>query len=296
MARAAQEEMKNKRQDTNDIYNQDAGFVDAVNAGMNNDYSAVAQNTVSAAPFNDKSAASGPLLSVSGVEMKYTGAHALRGVNFSIGPGRIVGLLGPNGSGKTTLMKVIACLLTPAAGSVAYPGGAARGVSSKMSVAFLPDTLVFPDYMKTRDAFKYYSDMYPDYSEKRAAEMIRILDLGGAMGSRIKKLSKGMQERVAFGVTMSRETSVYLLDEPLGGVDPLGKSKIIDAILAMPLGGSSIVISTHLVKDMERIFDGVLFLSKGKIVFAGECDDMREVNGKTIEQAYLEVFANEEPV
>lgn len=240
---------------------------------------------------NDKA-----LLSADGIEMKYAGAHALRGVDIAIKPGRIIGLLGPNASGKTTLMKVLACLLTPTAGEVTYPENAARGVESKKTIAFMPDALVFPDYMKVREAFGFYKDMYPDYSEARAAEMIRILDLGDVMGRRLKKLSKGMQERVAFGVTLARETLVYLLDEPLGGVDPLGKSKIIDAMLAMPLENSSIVVSTHLVKDMERIFDSVFFLSKGKIVFEGECDDMREVNGKTIEQAYLEVFANEESV
>ena len=240
--------------------------------------------------------AGNPILSVRGIEMKYAGVHALRGVDMRIEPGKIIGLLGPNGSGKTTLMKVLACLLTPTAGEIKYPGGAARGVESRKTISFMPDALTFPDYMKVRGAFNFYRDMYPDFSEERAENMINVLDLGGSMSNPIKKLSKGMQERVALGVTMSRNTSAYLLDEPLGGVDPLGKSKIIDAILTIPLADSAIIVSTHLVKDMERIFDSVIFLSKGKIVFTGECDDMREVNGKTIEQAYLEVFANEEPI
>lgn len=233
------------------------------------------------------------LLEAKGLEMKYAGSHALRGVDMAIEPGRIIGLLGPNGSGKTTMMKVFACLLYPTAGEVVYPGRAARGVESKRTIAFLPDTIAFPDYMRTRDAFGFYKDMYPDYSAGRADEMIKLLDLGGLMDKRINKLSKGMQERVALGVTFSRNTQLYLLDEPLGGVDPLGKSRIVDAILSMQLDNSSIVVSTHLVKDMEQIFDSVFFLSGGKIVFSGDCDKMREEQGKTVEQAYLEVFAYE---
>jgi len=233
------------------------------------------------------------LLQARAVEKRYTGAHALRGVDMTIEPGKIVGLLGPNGSGKTTLMKLFACLLHPTAGEVIYPDQVKRGAESRKTIAFLPDTLVFPDYMRVRDAFRFYRDMYPDYREERAEEMIRLLELSDSMDVHIKKLSKGMQERVALGVTFSRDTRVYLLDEPLGGVDPLGKSRIIDAILAMQLDNASVVVSTHLVKDMERIFDSVCFLSNGRIVFTGDCDDMREVNGKTIEQAYLEVFLNE---
>jgi len=135
--------------------------------------------------------------------------------------------------------------------------------------------------------------MYPDYSKEREGELINLLELEEVMDRRIDKLSGGTKERVALGVTFARNTNVYLLDEPLGGIDPVGKNKIINAILSMQLENSSIVISTHLVKDIERIFDSVYFLSKGRIVFSGECDKMREENGKTVEQAYLEVFANE---
>jgi ABC-2 type transport system ATP-binding protein len=123
--------------------------------------------------------------------------------------------------------------------------------------------------------------------------MVELLGLGGLMRDKVGKLSKGMQERVALGLTFSRNTSVYLLDEPLGGIDPVGKAKIIDAILSMQLEDSSIVVSTHLVKDIERIFDSVHFISRGRIAFSGDCDRMREENGKTVEQAYLEVFAYE---
>jgi ABC-2 type transport system ATP-binding protein len=233
------------------------------------------------------------LLQAKAVEKSYVGTHALRGVDMTIEPGRIIGLLGPNGSGKTTLMKLYACLLQPTAGEIVYTDVVKRGVDSKRIVAFLPDTMAFPDYMRVKDVFTFYRDMYPDYSEEKAREMLTLLELNGIMDHRVKKLSKGMQERVALGATFSRDARLFLLDEPLAGVDPLGKSHIINAILAMQLEEASIIISTHLVKDMERIFDSVFFLSKGKIVFEGDCDEMREVNGKTIEQAYLEVFINE---
>ncbi len=234
-----------------------------------------------------------PLIQATGIEKQYAGKKALDGVDITIESGKIVGLLGPNGSGKTTLMKLFAHLLQPTAGSITYPNNAARGLDAKKTVAFLPDTLQFPGYMRVRDTFAFYSDMYGDYSARRAEDMIDLLDLGGLMNDRISKLSKGMQERVALGLTFSRDTGLYLLDEPLGGIDPVGKTKIIDAILAMQLEASSIVVSTHLVKDIERIFDNVYFISKGKIVFVGDCDQMREENGKTVEQAYLEVFAYE---
>ena len=233
------------------------------------------------------------LIQAISIEKKYARTQALRGVDMTIEPGRIIGLLGPNGSGKTTMMKLLACLLTPTAGEVVYSDNARRGADSKRTISFLPDRLIFPGYMRVRDAFTFYSDMYPDYSKEREGELINLLELEEVMDRRIDKLSGGTKERVALGVTFARNTNVYLLDEPLGGIDPVGKNKIINAILSMQLENSSIVISTHLVKDIERIFDSVYFLSKGRIVFSGECDKMREENGKTVEQAYLEVFANE---
>jgi len=135
--------------------------------------------------------------------------------------------------------------------------------------------------------------MYADYSQERANRLIEILDLKPVLNEPIHKLSKGMKERLILGVTFSRETKLYLLDEPLDGIDPVGKTRIIDAILALKPENASILISTHMVKDMERIFDSVYFLSKGKIVFHGDCDAIREERGQTVEQAYLEVFINE---
>ncbi|MCL2088061.1 MAG: ABC transporter ATP-binding protein [Oscillospiraceae bacterium] len=233
------------------------------------------------------------ILTVTAIEMKYSGNHALRGIDMAINPGEIVGLLGPNASGKTTLMKIIAGLLQPTRGDITYPDNATRGINSKRKISFLPDSFVFPGYMRVKDTFGFYKDMYPDYLDRRAEEMTELLGLAPVMDTRLHKLSKGMQERVSLALTFCRQTKLYLLDEPLGGIDPMGKSKIIDAILSMQLEDSSIVISTHLVKDIERIFDSVYFISQGRIISHGDCDKMREETGKTVEQTYLEVFENE---
>jgi len=235
----------------------------------------------------------GMLLEVTGLEKRFLGCEALRGVDMAIPEGQIVGLLGPNASGKTTLLKVIAGLLQPTAGMVSYSGGVGPGPDARSTIGFCPDAMSFPQWMRIRDAFAFYREMYPDYSQERADKLTSILELDSMMDSQIRRLSKGMKERLVLGLTFSRETRLYLLDEPLDGIDPVGKTKVIDAILAMQPEGASTLISTHLVKDTERILASVFFLSKGKIVFSGVCDAMREERGQTVEQAYLEVFINE---
>jgi len=233
------------------------------------------------------------ILEVKSLEKNFGGRKVLQGVDVSVGEGQIVGLLGPNAAGKTTLMKTIAGLLQPTAGEILYPDMLPRGVDSRRAVAFCPDALAFPHWMRLKDAFTFYRDMYPDYEQARADKLIEILDLAQFAKMHVHKLSKGMKERLILGLTFSRATKLYMLDEPLDGIDPLGKTKIIDAIIALKPDDASVLVSTHMVKDLERIFDSVYFLSKGKIIFNGACDAMREQNGKTVEQAYLEVFMNE---
>ncbi|MCL2580771.1 MAG: ABC transporter ATP-binding protein [Oscillospiraceae bacterium] len=228
------------------------------------------------------------LLTVNGLYKRYAGKQALDGVNMSLGSGQIIGLLGPNGSGKTTLMKVIAGLLSPDYGEVTYPNGVRRGVASKGVVSFLPDEMRFPSWMKVSDAFGYFKANFPDYDEQKAAGMIKLLELVPDMS--IKKTSKGMQERLALALTFSRTASLYLLDEPLGGIDPVGKMKVMQSIITTHVENSSILISTHLVRDVESLLDSVLFLRDGKIVFSGDCEGIRG-QGKTVEESYLEVFA-----
>ena len=233
------------------------------------------------------------ILEITGLEKRFRGCQALSGVDMSISAGQITGLLGPNASGKTTLLKTMAGLLQPSAGSVNYNNNAAPGPDARKTIGFCPDTMVFPRWMSVNDAFSFYKDMYPDYSGDRAGEIMRILELYEVQKSSVKSLSRGMKERLVLGLTFSRETDLYLLDEPLDGIDPVGKMRVIDAILAMKPERSSVLISTHLVKDIERILDSVFFLSRGRIVFSGSCDAMREERGQTVEQAYLEVFNRE---
>ncbi|MDR0325727.1 MAG: ABC transporter ATP-binding protein [Oscillospiraceae bacterium] len=234
-----------------------------------------------------------PILETRGLEKRFGDRFALNGANMSVPAGQIVGLLGPNASGKTTLLKTVAGLLQPTAGEVRYPANAEPGPQARATIGFCPDSMAFPRWMRVRDAFTFFEEMYPDYSKQRAGELMRILDLQDVLHTRIRALSKGMRERLVLGLTFSRETKLYLLDEPLDGIDPVGKTKVIDAILALKPEDASILISTHMVKDIERIFDSVHFLSKGRIVFSGGCDEMREERGQTVEQAYLEVFSCE---
>jgi ABC-2 type transport system ATP-binding protein len=230
-----------------------------------------------------------PLCEIKGLEKRFGSTRALCGADMSLPHGQIAGLLGPNASGKTTLLKTVAGLLSPDAGEVKMGAAAHR----RHAVAFCPDGMSFPRWMSVTDAFAFYRDMYPDYAQSRADELIRILDLKDCLKTKTDKLSKGMKERLVLALTLSRDTKLYLLDEPLDGIDPVGKTKIIDAILALKPENASILISTHLVKDTERVFDSVYFLSKGKVVFSGMCDTMREEGGKTVEQTYLEVFSRE---
>jgi ABC-2 type transport system ATP-binding protein len=233
------------------------------------------------------------ILEITGLKKQFFKCEALRGVDMSVPAGRIIGLLGPNASGKTALLKIAAGLLQPSDGKVRYWENVPPGPDARKTVGFCPDAMTFPRWMRVRDAFTFYKDMYDDYSQSRADELMRILELQQIKDAHIRSLSKGMKERLVLGLTFSRETKLYLLDEPLDGIDPVGKLRVIDAIIAMKPEGASTLVSTHLVKDIERIFDSVFFLSKGKIVFSGNCDAIREERGQTVEQAYLEVFVNE---
>ena len=236
------------------------------------------------------------ILEAKNLEKHFRGCEALRGVNMSIQAGQIVGLLGPNASGKTTLLKIAAGLLQPTAGNIQYYKNAEPGPDARKTIGFCPDTLSFPGWMRVSDAFTFYREMYDDYSQQRADELKRILELEKILNARIKELSKGMKERLALSLTFSRETKLYLLDEPLDGIDPVGKTRVIDAIISMQPQDASTLVSTHLVKDIERVFDSVYFLSKGKIVFSGDCEAMREERSQTVEQVYLEVFDNENSI
>lgn len=217
----------------------------------------------------------------------YGGIPALDGVSLSALSGRILGLLGPNGSGKTTLIKIACGLLQPSGGRIEICGHA-PGVETKKIVSYLPDRMCLPQWMSTQQLLNFYADFYADFDEQRAGELLTRLSIRPEM--RLKGMSKGTQEKVQLVLTMCRRAKLYLLDEPIGGVDPAARDFIIDTIMSNYAPDAAVVISTHLISDVERILDDVVFIDHGRVVTAGEADDLRERSGKSINDLFREVF------
>jgi len=229
------------------------------------------------------------ILSVKSAGKKFGRKQVLDGVDIEIPAGRIVGLLGPNGAGKTTLLNTVMNIYRLDSGKIEICGEPA-GYHAKRLISYLPDANHLFPWMRVRDALKYYNDMFPDFDIIRAKELCILLEINEK--ARIQRISKGELERVLIMLTFSRKVPLYLLDEPLGGIDPLSRSKIVKAIFTQLDNGSTILISTHLVKDIETLLDDVIFLNKGKVIFAASADNIREVRGQSIEECYMEVFEN----
>ena len=217
----------------------------------------------------------------------YGRTRALEGVNLSIAPGRIVGLLGPNGSGKTTLIKLANGLLTPSGGSLSVCGEAV-GKNSRALVSYVPERTSVPLWMTAEQLLDFYGDFYPDFRRPLAEEMLSAL--GIAPKQRIRQMSKGTREKVQLIVTMSRRAKLYLLDEPIGGVDPATRDYILSTIITNYDPDAAVVISTHLIADVERVLDEFVFLHNGKIVRQGNADEVREETGKSLDKLFREVF------
>ena len=217
----------------------------------------------------------------------YGRTRALEGVNLSIAPGRIVGLLGPNGSGKTTLIKLANGLLTPSGGSLSVCGEAV-GKNSRALVSYLPERTSVPLWMTAEQLLDFYGDFYPDFRRDAAEEMLSAL--GIAPKQRIRQMSKGTREKVQLIVTMSRRAKLYLLDEPIGGVDPATRDYILSTIITNYDPDAAVVISTHLIADVERVLDDVIFLNQGRVVLQSSVDEIREREGKSVDQLFREVF------
>ena len=217
----------------------------------------------------------------------YGRTRALEGVNLSIAPGRIVGLLGPNGSGKTTLIKLANGLLTPSGGSLSVCGEAV-GKNSRALVSYLPERTSVPLWMTAEQLLDFYGDFYPDFRRDAAEEMLSAL--GIAPKQRIRQMSKGTREKVQLIVTMSRRARLYLLDEPIGGVDPATRDYILSTIITNYDPDAAVVISTHLIADVERVLDDVIFLNQGRVVLQSSVDEIREREGKSVDQLFREVF------
>lgn len=209
------------------------------------------------------------------------------GVSLTVEPGRVVGLLGPNGSGKTTLIKLANGLLTPDSGEVLICGNR-PGVETKAVVSYLPDKTVLPEWMSTAKLMDMYEDFYKDFDRARAEEMLERLGLDKKQ--RIGQMSKGTKEKVQLIMVMSRRAKLYLLDEPIGGVDPATRDYILNTIIKNYEEDASVIISTHLISDVENILDDVIFINKGQISLQASVDDIREQYGKSVDGLFREVF------
>lgn len=227
------------------------------------------------------------ILRAENLRKSYFNKKALQGVNLTIQQGKIVGLLGPNGSGKTTFLKIAAGILHPSSGTI-FIDGQEPGVYTKSIVSYLPDTEYFFKWMKIKDAVEYFKDFYGDFDEQKALELLDFMKLD--VNSSIKSLSKGMKEKLKLTLVLARKAKLYILDEPLGGVDPTAREKILDAIINNFSGNSSMIITTHLVNDIERIFDDVAFIDDGAIVLQGNAEELRQSKNKSIDELYREVF------
>ena len=227
------------------------------------------------------------IIKTDGLYKSYGKNSVLEGISFSLQPDEIVGLLGPNGSGKTTLIKILTGLIKDHKGIVEIDG-AAPGVHTKSVVAFLPDKSYLPDWMKPTDAIAYFADFYKDFDKEKASAMMQRF--GVDMNQRLKTMSKGQQEKVNLILVICRRAKVYILDEPLGGLDPASRSAILDFILENYSKDATILLSTHLVNDVERIFNRVLMINNGNLVVNTSVEKIKET-GKSVEDLFKEVFA-----
>lgn len=211
----------------------------------------------------------------------------LNGLNLELPQGKIIGLLGPNGSGKTTLIKLIAGLLTPDAGGIEVCGVPA-GVQTKALVSYLPDRTYFDQNMRVSQQLDYFSDFYEDFDRARAQAMLQDLQI--PLNVKFRTLSKGAREKVQLVLVMSRRARLYLLDEPIAGVDPAAREYILQTIVQNFDPSATVVISTHLIADVERVLDDFIFLYQGQIVRGGNADAVREETGKSLDELFREVF------
>ncbi|HHZ14113.1 MAG: ABC transporter ATP-binding protein [Caldicoprobacterales bacterium] len=212
---------------------------------------------------------------------------ALMNVNLEIGRGRIVGLLGPNASGKTTFIKLCNDLLTPTRGEILI-GGHKPGITTKGMVSYLPERTYLNDWMRVSDIIEFFKDFYKNFNPEKAYDMLGKLGINPK--DRLKTMSKGTKEKVQLILVMSREADLYLLDEPIGGVDPAARDYILETILSNYREDATVIISTHLISDIEKILDDVIFIKEGQVVLQKTVDEIREESGKSVDALFREVF------
>ncbi|MBQ9930313.1 MAG: ABC transporter ATP-binding protein [Oscillospiraceae bacterium] len=217
----------------------------------------------------------------------YGNVNALKDISFTLDSGKIVGLLGPNGSGKTTLIKLLNGLLTPTKGEIRI-GGQKIGVETKKQVAYLPDNSYLNSWMTVKQIVSYFADFYEDFQPEVAYEMLSRLDI--APERKLKTLSKGNKEKVCLILVMSRKARLYVLDEPIAGVDPAARDYVISTIINNYNPEATVIISTHLIADIEQILDEVIFLKNGEIVLQSTVDEIRTEHEKSVDELFREVF------
>lgn len=228
-----------------------------------------------------------PIISCKNLTKRYGAQLALNSIALEIPRGKIVGLLGPNGSGKTTLIKLASGVLTPTSGEILI-GGTAPSIETKKIVSYLPDKTYLNDWMKVSDIIDFFKDFYPDFDVPKAFEMLKRLGINSA--DRLKSMSKGTKEKVQLILVMSRNAGLYLLDEPIGGVDPAARDYILNTIITNYSENATVVISTHLIYDIERVLEEVVFIANGQVALQSSVDDIRENQGKSVDSLFREVF------
>lgn len=228
------------------------------------------------------------LVDCRGLKKSYGRRPVLHDFSLQLERGRIIGLLGPNGSGKTTFIKILAGILSKNSGEIKI-SGRQIGIESKKIVSYLPERTYFSPSMKVKDTIKFFEDFYKDFKRERAEQMLLGLDI--SLNSKIKELSKGTREKVQLVLVMSREAELYLLDEPMGGVDPAARDYILKTILTNYNENASVIISTHLISDVEKVLDDVVFIKEGNVVLHQPVDEIRRENGMSVDALFREVFA-----
>lgn len=227
------------------------------------------------------------LIEIKNLFKEFDGKFALNNVNLNIESGKIVGLLGPNGSGKTTLIKLMNKLLVPSGGEL-YIDGLAPGIETKKIVSYLPDKSYLNEWMDAKELINFFSDFYEDFDSKKAYQMLESLHI--SPNDKLKNMSKGTKEKVQLILVMSRKAKLYLLDEPIGGVDPASRDYILKTIINNYSDDSTVIISTHLISDIEKVLDQVIFIKNGSIVLNGDADEIREEKGMSIDKLFREEF------
>lgn len=227
------------------------------------------------------------LVKFTNVNKNFGDKEILRDINLTILRGKIIGLLGKNGTGKSTLIKLLNDLLTPTSGEILI-NGEKVGVNSKRIISYLPERTYLDKSMTVDKVIEYFSDFYDDFDSNKARKLLD--DLGLDTSLKLSKMSKGMQEKVQLVLVMSRKAQLYILDEPLGGVDPATRDYILDTILTNFNEGASVIISTHLIADIERILDEVIFIDKGRIILQDNTDDLRNKENGSIDEIFRRMF------